>query len=162
MKYHIRRKEKEITDHQILRRILKETKYVTIAMVKDNEPYLVSMSHGYDEKNHCLYLHSANEGKKLDYLRTNMNIWGQATIDYGYHVNQCSHLYASVQFKGKVTFIEDLDNKKHAFKTMMLQLEPEPEQIINRLLKSEGILTTTVWRIDLEYISGKKSEEISL
>ena len=63
--YHIRRKEKEITDHQILRRILKETKYVTIAMVKDNDPYLVSMSHGYDEKNHCLYLHSANEGKKF-------------------------------------------------------------------------------------------------
>ena len=115
--YHIRRKEKEITDHQILRRILKETKYVTIAMVKDNDPYLVSMSHGYDEKNHCLYLHSANEGKKLDYLRSNMNIWGQATIDYGYHVNQCSHLYASVQFKGKVSFIEDLENKKHAFKT---------------------------------------------
>lgn len=162
MKYHVRRKDKQITDLQTMRKILKETKYITIAMVKNNEPYLISISHGYDEKNHCLYIHSASEGKKLDYLRANKNIWGQAIIDYGYHVNKCSHLYASVQFKGKVSFIEDLDTKKHAFKTMMLQLEPEPEPVIKRLIKSDGIPTTTVMRIDLEHISGKKSEEISL
>ena len=76
MKYHIRRKDKEITEQDQMKKILKTTNYVTLAMVKDGEPYLVSLSHAYDEAEHSIYFHSASEGKKLDYLRANPNVWG--------------------------------------------------------------------------------------
>jgi len=50
MRYHVRRKDKEITDEADLKKMLKSAKYVTLAMSMNNEPYLVSLSHGYDEE----------------------------------------------------------------------------------------------------------------
>jgi nitroimidazol reductase NimA-like FMN-containing flavoprotein (pyridoxamine 5'-phosphate oxidase superfamily) len=69
--YHVRLKEKEIMDQVLLKRILQTTQYVTIAMSRDDIPYLVSLSHGYDEAQHYLYFHCAKEGKKLEYLSSN-------------------------------------------------------------------------------------------
>jgi nitroimidazol reductase NimA-like FMN-containing flavoprotein (pyridoxamine 5'-phosphate oxidase superfamily) len=162
MLYHIRRKDKEITDKEKLKKILKEASYVTLAMVKDDEPYLVSLSHGYDEKKNCIYFHSASEGKKLDYMRVNPMIWGQAMLDHGYHVGECSHLYASVMFKGRVEFIDDIETKRQVFKTMIQQLEPNPDTIMDDMVNSKGIPTTVVGRINLEYMTGKKSVNVVL
>ena len=162
MQYHVRRKDKEITDPEQLKKILTTANYVTLAMVKDGEPYLVSLSHAYDEAENCIYFHSASEGKKLDYLRANPVVWGQAMLDHGYHKGECSHLYASVMFKGRVEFIEDIETKRHAFKTMVLQLEPDPESIMDDMLGSEGIPTTVVGRIVIDEMTGKKSAEVTL
>ena len=162
MPYHIRRKDKEITDPKQMKKILKTTNYVTLAMVKDGEPYLVSLSHAYNEAKHCIYIHSASDGKKLEYLRANPMVWGQALLDHGYNKGECSHLYASVMFKGRVEFIDDVEEKRGVFKAMILQLEPDPASIMDETLKSTGIPTTVVAKINIEYMSGKKSEEISL
>ena len=162
MRYHVRRKDKEIKDEETMKKILRETSYVTLALVKDGEPYLVSLSHGYDEEENCLYFHSAPEGKKLDIMRENPIVWGQALMDHGYHKGECSHLYASVMFKGELEFIEDAEAKRHAFKTMVLQLEPEPDSIMDDMLRSEGIPSTIVGRINIEYMTGKKSDEVTL
>jgi len=80
----IRRKEKAITDEKTMKKILSEVAYVTIALCKDNQPYLVSLSHGYDSDKNCIYFHCASEGKKIDYLKENNVVWGQAIIDKGY------------------------------------------------------------------------------
>ena len=64
MTYHLRRKDLEIADVNILKKILKSTAYVTIALAMDNKPYLVSLSHGYDEKRNCIYFHCAGKGKR--------------------------------------------------------------------------------------------------
>ena len=158
----MRRKDKEITDQATIRKILHESHYITLAMVKDNEPYLVSLSHVYDEEKNCIYFHAASEGKKLDYLKANNAVWGQAIKDYGYHVGECSHLYATVMFKGTVSFVDDIEEKRHSFKIMMDHLDPESTSMKERLLKSEGIPTTPVAKISLDYVSGKKSAEITM
>jgi nitroimidazol reductase NimA-like FMN-containing flavoprotein (pyridoxamine 5'-phosphate oxidase superfamily) len=162
MMYHMRRQDKEVKDQELIKKILRETKYVTIAMSKDNQPYLASLSHGYDEENNCIYIHCADEGKKLDYLKANNVVWGQAFQDHGYHVDNCSHLYATVQFQGRVAFIEDMEGKRHAIRTMINQLEPNPEKHLDRLLHSEGLPTTTIAKISLDRLSGKKSAEVTL
>ena len=83
MSFHLRRKDREIADHDVLKRVLKSTKYLTMALCMNNEPYLVSLSHGYDESRNCLYFHCASEGKKLVYMTANSKVWGQAVQDYG-------------------------------------------------------------------------------
>ena len=103
MTFHMRRKDKEITNVEVMKKILKSAKYVTLALCMDNQPYLVSLSYGYDENRNCIYFHSATEGKKLIYLKSNNIVWGQALLDYGYAEGECNHLYASVHFSGKVT-----------------------------------------------------------
>lgn len=161
MRYHMRRIDKAITDEGDMRKILRSTQYVTIALAKDNEPYLVSLSHGYDEEKNCIYFHCAKEGKKLDYLKANNVVLGQALLDHGYKQGECSHLYASAHFKGKVTLLEDPDEKWNALALITRQLDSDPERLISRR-KREGIVDAVVGRIDIEYMTGKKSLEVEI
>ena len=79
----LRRKEKEIKEKEEIIQILECTKYISVAMCRNDEPYLVTLSHGYDKEQNCIYFHCAQEGKKIDYLRENNKVWGQALIDKG-------------------------------------------------------------------------------
>jgi len=161
MSYHVKRKDKEITDVRVLKKILKDTKYITLALSKDDVPYLVSLSHGYDEGRNCLYFHCAEAGKKLDYIRSNNVVWGQALLDYGYAEGKCDHLYASVHFKGKVAFIDDVEDKRLAMECMMHQLDRKPGELVAGI-DVERLKGTTMGRIDIEYMSGKKSKEVTV
>ncbi len=156
----IRRKEKAITDEKELITILQKAKYVTLAMCKDNEPYLVSMSHGYDPEKNCIYFHCASEGKKIDILKENNVVWGQALFDNGYIHEKCNHSYATTMFKGKVTFLEDFDEKKAALHLMVYQLEDDPEAYLSKPISEKSIINVTIGRIDIEYMSGKKEKSI--
>jgi nitroimidazol reductase NimA-like FMN-containing flavoprotein (pyridoxamine 5'-phosphate oxidase superfamily) len=160
MSFHVRRKDREITDPDTLRKVLKSTNYVTIALCMDNEPYLVSLSHGYDEKRNCLYFHCANEGKKLVYIKANNNIWGQAVQDYGV-TDECDYAYTSVHFKGTVSLIDDLSEKRHAMEVMVRQLSTNPEEKLAKI-KTEKLANTTMGRIDISYMTGKKHQNPKL
>jgi len=165
MRYHVRRRDKEITDADILKKILKSTQYVTLAMSMDGQPYLVSLSHGYDEARNCIYFHCAKEGKKLDYLRSNNAVWGQTLLDYGYNRSddpcECNHFYASVHFSGKVTFLEDAEEKRHALECIIRQLDGDPEPLIARLTPGR-MNRAFIGRIDIEFMTGKKSAEVTV
>jgi len=161
MRYHIRRKEKEFTDHESMVKVLKSQSYITLAMVDDGEPYMVSLSHAYDEEMNRVYIHMASGGRKLSVLRENPSVWGMALQDHGYHKGECSHLYASVMFKGKVVFIEDVEEKKHAFRVMADHLEPDLEAR-ERFATSNEIPGTVVAFIDIDDWSGKKSSEVTI
>jgi nitroimidazol reductase NimA-like FMN-containing flavoprotein (pyridoxamine 5'-phosphate oxidase superfamily) len=157
MKYHLRRKDKEISDPTELKKILKSTKYVTIALSMDNQPYLVSLSHGYDETQNCLYFHCAKTGKKIDYIKSNNSAWGQALIDQDYAEGECDHLFASVHFKGKITFVEDPREKRAAIECIIRQLDKNPETMISKL-KPERLNAVHIGRIDIKEMTGKKHE----
>jgi nitroimidazol reductase NimA-like FMN-containing flavoprotein (pyridoxamine 5'-phosphate oxidase superfamily) len=162
MTFHVRRRDKEITDERLLKRILKTTKYVTIALSEDNQPYLVSLSHGYDEERHCLYFHCAREGKKLRYLKSNNAVWGQALLDYGSSEgDECTQLYASVHFSGKVILIDNFEEKRRAVECMINQLCENPQAVIADL-NLDRLKNTEIGRIEIEYMSGKKSKEVAI
>lgn len=156
----IRRKEKIVTDGNEKILPFKTAKYVTIAMCEGNQPYLVTLSHGYDEENNCIYFHCAREGKKVDILEKNREVWGQALLDKGYQQGSCDHLYHTTQFRGEVSFVEDVNEKKRALKIMISQREEDPERVIKRQVKTDSVNRVNVGRIDIGYISSKKSEEI--
>ena len=155
----IRRKEKAITDEKIMKKILSDVAYVTIALCKDNQPYLVSLSHGYDPDRNCIYFHCASEGKKIDYLKENNVVWGQAIVDKGYIQGSCDHLYATTQFKGKVTFVNDFEEKKEILTNMVRKLDENPDVLIEKQLTQQSITKITIGRIDIEYMSGKEAKE---
>jgi nitroimidazol reductase NimA-like FMN-containing flavoprotein (pyridoxamine 5'-phosphate oxidase superfamily) len=156
MSFHARRKDREITESQALKKVLRSTKYVTIAMCMDNEPYLVSLSHGYDEAQNCLYFHCADEGKKLVYLKANSRVWGQAVLDYGV-TDECDYAYTSVHFRGTVSLIDDLREKQHGMEVMVRQLSEKPEEKLAKI-KPEKLAKTTMGRIDVSCITGKKHQ----
>jgi nitroimidazol reductase NimA-like FMN-containing flavoprotein (pyridoxamine 5'-phosphate oxidase superfamily) len=156
MSFHVRRKDREITDPNELRQVLKATKYVTVALCTEDEPYLVSLSHGYDEAKNCLYFHCAPEGKKLVYLKANNRVWGQAVLDFGV-TNECDYAYTSVHFSGKMSLIDDLVEKQHAIEVLVRQVSLKPEEKLAKI-KPEKLCKTTMGRIDITYMSGKKHQ----
>lgn len=157
---HMRRNDKEVTDYAELVKPLKEADYITLALCRDNEPYIATLSHGYDEANNCVYFHCAKEGKKVDYLRDNPVVWGQALIDGGYQQGSCDHLYHTTQFKGVVSFVEDPDEKKRALETMVRRLDDNPESIVERQVKPGSVSKVLVGRIDILEMTGKKADKI--
>jgi nitroimidazol reductase NimA-like FMN-containing flavoprotein (pyridoxamine 5'-phosphate oxidase superfamily) len=160
--YHpLRRKEQEIKDTAELKAILAKTQYVTVAMCRNDEPYLVTLSHGYDKKQNAIYFHCAFEGKKIDILKANNRVWGQAIVDRGYVQGQCDHLFSSVQFSGRVSFVEHGAEKQHALAVMIGQLEHEPEQVMTAKATDATVAKTCIGRIDIDSFSGKRSEKDS-
>jgi nitroimidazol reductase NimA-like FMN-containing flavoprotein (pyridoxamine 5'-phosphate oxidase superfamily) len=143
----IRRKEKSIETEDEMLAIIERAKYVTIAMCQDNEPYLVTLSHGFDRQRHCIYFHCAQEGKKVDMLKMNNSVWGQA-------------IFASIHFRGIVTFVDDIKEKEYALNVMIHQLEPDPEKVIAAQITPESLQRVNIGRIDIQYMSGKKSKEV--
>jgi len=84
-KYHLQnRPNREITSAEEIRDILRRGKYVVIALCRDNEPYVVTLSYGYSEKQNCLYFHVATKGLKLDVIRTNPHVCATVIEDGGY------------------------------------------------------------------------------
>ena len=156
----MRRKDKEITDTNETKAILKNAKYVTLAMSLNDEPYLATLSHGYDEQNNCIYFHCAPEGKKNTILKANNRVWGQALIDHGYVQGCCDHLYATAQFSGRVTFVNDIAEKEHALKIMIRALDGNPEGLISKQLLPQSVQKVNIGRVDIDSLSGKKAKKV--
>jgi nitroimidazol reductase NimA-like FMN-containing flavoprotein (pyridoxamine 5'-phosphate oxidase superfamily) len=156
----IRRKEKEIKEIDEMKEIIKSAKYVTIAMCLEDTPYLATLSHGYDEERNCIYFHCASEGKKVEILRENNLIWGQAIADHGYVHGQCDHLWATTQFQGRVHFVVAMDEKYHALRTMIHSLDDSPEDVEAEHLSDKSVSKVTIGRIDIDEMSGKKAREV--
>ena len=155
----IRRKEKAITDDDEMKGILASAKYITLAMCKANDPYLVTVNHGYDSDKNVIYFHCASEGKKIHYLSANNKIYGQALVDDGYASGECNHHYSTVQFSGEVEFLSDYDEKREALTVMINQLEVIQslrEIVKEKQLKEKAIKKVTIGKITIKGMSGKK------
>ncbi|MBU0497662.1 MAG: pyridoxamine 5'-phosphate oxidase family protein [Candidatus Thermoplasmatota archaeon] len=153
----IRRKEKAITNPEELKTIIQQTTHITLALCADNIPYLVTVTHGHDLEHNVLYFHCAHEGKKIEILQKNNLVWGQAFIDHGYSHGTCEQHYATTQFKGTVTFVKSLAEKKHALETIIRQQEPSPDTVIEKKVTQKAVERVNITRIDITYLSGKKS-----
>lgn len=157
MKYHMRKLEREITDKEELANILRTGKYAVISMCRNNEPYIVTLSYGYDEGRNSLYFHSAKTGLKIDFVKENPNVCATVIVDGGYLTGECEHKYASVVFWGSMNVVEDLEEKKHALVTMIDHLEEVPEPVKSRLLKTDSVYENVgILRLDISEITGKK------
>ena len=151
--------EKAITDDAEIKKILLETKYITLAMCYDNSPYLVTLSHGYDPIENFLFFHCASEGKKIDFMKNTEEIYGQAFIDEGYAVGECNHHYSSVHFQGEVQFLAGIEEKRKALTLMIDQLEEDPEmreKVKKKQLLETAIKRVTIGKIIIREMSGKK------
>jgi len=157
---HMRRKDKEVTEPSELVKPLKEVDYVTLALCRDNEPYIATLSHGYDEANNCIYFHCAKEGKKVDVLRANPIVWGQALIDGGYQQGSCDHLYHTTQFMGRVSFVEDYEEKRRALEIMVMQLDDDPKGVVEKQVNPGSVSKVLIGRIDVLEMTGKKADKI--
>lgn len=158
-KYHMRRKDREVTDEEELREILMQGKYAVISMCRDNEPYIVTLSYGYDRLKNSLYLHTGLQGLKIDFIKYNPNVCATIIDDKGYIMGECGHKYRSIVIDGKISFAKDLEEKKYGMEIILKQLEENPSVVKSKALKSEKMYDNiAILRLDIRSLSGKKGQ----
>jgi hypothetical protein len=69
MPYHVRRTDREIANQAELYEIIERNKYATLALCFNNEPYIVTLTYGFDKITKSLYFHCGKEGLKLDFIK---------------------------------------------------------------------------------------------
>ena len=154
----MKKKEREITDKNTIIEILKNGKFATISMCRANEPYIVTLSYGFDLKQNSLYFHSTKEGLKIEFLRESPNVCGTVVDDLGYIMNDCSHKYRSIVFWGKMATVEDLEEKKYGFNIILNHLEDNPGKVKKRFLKNEQAYDNIcIIRLTIIEMTGKAS-----
>jgi nitroimidazol reductase NimA-like FMN-containing flavoprotein (pyridoxamine 5'-phosphate oxidase superfamily) len=152
----MRRPEKQIKGRRRLLELLDSKDHMTIAMCKENVPYLVTLNHCLDRKCACIYFHCASRGKKMDFMKANPLVWGQVVDDLGPIKGDCDQLYRTVMFKGKVTFVERTEEKKHAIELMIGRLSSRPSKVKASLTEA-CLRRVAICRVDLLEMTGKES-----
>ena len=143
-KYHMNLPEREIHEEKDLQAILKEGKYAMVAMCRNNEPYVVTLSYGYDAESDVLYLHSPISGLKLDILKDNPKVCATVIQDKGYQAGKCTHSYRSVVLFGTMAVIADPAEKVEGMKVLLKQLEEKPQEMEEKLLRTTKFLEDAV------------------
>jgi uncharacterized protein len=156
-RYHMNRADLAITDPEDLRTILRRGKYTVIALCRENEPYVVSLSYGYDPAKNALYFHCALKGLKLDFIEQNPRACATVINDMGYITGDCDHAFRSVVLWGEMSLVRELDEKKHAVEVLLNSLEPDPEVIKKRSPISDPSYDKVgILRFDIREMTGKR------
>jgi len=155
--YHLQnRPNRELKQKSEIDTILKNGKFAVISMCKNDEPYIVSLSYGYDSKKNSLYFHCAQNGLKLEFLSANNKVCATVIEDGGYIIGECGHNYKSVVFWGDMQFVNDMDEKKHGMSILLNHLETKDSVIKEKLLQSEDYYQKMkILRLDIKQIHGK-------
>jgi len=154
--YHLRRADLAIQEREELMQILRNGAHMTLALSKDDEPYLVTVNYSLDEARNFVYFHCASQGKKVEMLRSNPRVWGQVLEDHGYVQGECNHSYATVQFSGKAEFVSDLGEKRRALELMIDRLEKASAESVKKdSLTKDKLENVLICRIRIEGMSGK-------
>jgi nitroimidazol reductase NimA-like FMN-containing flavoprotein (pyridoxamine 5'-phosphate oxidase superfamily) len=156
-KYHIHnRPDREIKDEVLIQALIKKGKYVTLSLCNNNQPYIVTLSYGYDHPTRSLYMHCANEGLKLDFIKANPNACGTLIEDGGYIQNECAHRYKTVVFFGKISILTDIEEKRKGMEILLNHLESE-EDIIHAKVNSDIKLyqKLVILKFEIHEIHGK-------
>jgi uncharacterized protein len=152
----MRRKDKEIIDYHLIERILAEADIIRLAMVDEDEPYLVAMNYAYIDGR--LYMHSAKEGNKIEILKKNNKVAFQTEIGVELALKEencsCGTRYLSVFGKGNAFFIDENIEKTSAMDAIMTKYAKKvafeyPTEVFDR---------TLVIKVEIESMTGKKSD----
>jgi nitroimidazol reductase NimA-like FMN-containing flavoprotein (pyridoxamine 5'-phosphate oxidase superfamily) len=115
---------KTIQNRALIDGIIHRCEACYVAMVNTaNEPYVLPFNFGYEEN--TIYLHSAQEGTKMDILREHPQVCIAFSTDHAMRHSHdevaCSYgmKYRSVLVHGKVDFITDFEEKKRVLNIFM-------------------------------------------
>ena len=123
MPHPMRRQDRAITDPAVIESLLHGARVATIALANGDEPYIVTLSCGYDAANRRLCFHVASAGRKLDIIARNPRACVSIVADLGYKSGECAHPFQSLVMEGRMRLLDDLDEARSAMRVLIGQLE---------------------------------------
>ena len=152
----MRRSDKEITDLDTIHGIVRGCEVCRLGLAVDGEPYVVPISFGFDGE--AVYFHTAKNGRKIDMMTANPRACVQFERNVELVTNDddaCAWTfsYESVIGFGSVTELVRDKDKIHGLNRIMQHYSGR-----NWSFPEQPMSSTRVWRVDLDILTGKRSE----
>ena len=153
----MRRKNQEIKDKAVLHDIIDKAEVMRLGMCRDNKPYVVPLSFGYDGE--FIYFHGAKAGMKTDYLKDNPNVCFEMeskseVIRHETDACKFSFSYRSVIGFGEASEVKGNDEKRKALSILMNHYSKKDWKFPLAMLLAVG-----VWQIKVTSLFGKQSKD---
>jgi len=153
----MRRRDKEITDRELISKIIRDSKVCRLGLAKNNDPYVVPVSFGYDGTS--IIFHTASEGKKIDYINANNSVCFEFEDEVQVvpdEISPCKWTFSfqSVIGYGKINELVEANEKINWLNLIMKQYSDKEWPIDPKKLKS-----VRVWKITINRIAGKQSKD---
>ncbi len=151
----MRREDKQIINRSEIDKIIKKSDVCRLAFAKDNIPYIVPVSFGYDGKS--IFIHTAKTGKKIEFIQENNMVCFEFATDIKTIGNEdipCrwTSAYRSVIGTGRITELIVHTEKVSAMNEIMLHYSGRDWDFEENMLKN-----VILWKIKIDEILGKKS-----
>jgi nitroimidazol reductase NimA-like FMN-containing flavoprotein (pyridoxamine 5'-phosphate oxidase superfamily) len=149
------RSDRKITDRKKINEIIKSCLTCRLGLAKENKPYIVPISFGYDGE--FIYLHTAPAGKKVDYISSNKNVCFEFDINVNIVKHESIPCKWTVSFQSVIGFgvIEEIilaAEKIYALNKIMNHYSGSdwPENKFN-------LHNVRLWKIKITEITGKET-----
>ena len=151
----MRRRDKKITDKDILQNILTTAQICRVAFFDDDYPYIVPMNFGYGKG--CLYFHGAPEGRKLDLIKNNNKVGFEIELAHEIIKDEVSckwtTKYRSIIGTGEMKIISNREEKIAGLNYIMTQHGKS-----DNTYHSSAIDSIVVLKLNIINLTGKQSE----
>jgi len=154
----MRRKDREITDENLVREIISRADVCRLALIDGDLPYIVALNFGEKYGDPIkLYFHSAPEGRKIELLKKNPVVCFQMDIDHELRPSEiacdCSMNYKSIVGYGKIRFLEESEERKVALDAIMNHYSSEKKTSYD--YSGKYLKTTAIMELVVESLSCK-------
>jgi nitroimidazol reductase NimA-like FMN-containing flavoprotein (pyridoxamine 5'-phosphate oxidase superfamily) len=153
----MRRVDKEIKDRADIDRIIYDSQVCRLGLARDNVPYVIPVSFGYDGT--FLYFHTAHAGRKIEFIEANPAVcveFEQKVILKPHESEPCNWTFSfqSVVGHGSIHEVTDPAEKSSALQVIMKQYS---DGVWN--FNEVSVAGVRVWKISFESLSGKQSKD---
>ncbi len=159
----IRRKKNAVNDEAWIKKFLHQAPYGVLATAIQDQPFVSSKLFVYDEQRHAIYLHSADQGRAPDNIRTNPQVCFTATqmgrFLPGMKARDFGVEYASVVVFGQAQIVQDQAEMIEALQMIMDKYAPHLHPGVDYpAISIEELRGTAVCRIEILGWSGKREQ----
>ncbi len=140
---------------ELIDEIIRDSVVCRIAYANDGIPYITPVSFGYDGQS--LFVHTAEEGRKIDFLRKNNFICFEFETDVSTITDEKVACKWTAAFKsvigyGRMLSLTSLEEKEYALNEIMKQYSGKTWAFIPQNFKK-----VRLWKIEIEELNGKQS-----
>lgn len=144
-----------VEERELMNDMIAKSKICYLSMIDtDGFPYVLPLNFGFE--NDVLYFHSAPEGSSISALEKNPNVCilfcSEPTLVCQHEEVACSYRMkgSSVMCRGKVVFVEDIDDKIKALNVLMKQYSNKKFSYSEPAVKN-----VKVWKVEIDTITTK-------
>ncbi len=154
----MRRIKQQVSEEEC-KRVLKKEKRAALSVIGDDGyPYTVPVDFYYDEEDHCIYLHGAKAGHKIDAIKKCDKVCF-ATWNQGYKTEGNWEWNAtSVVIFGRARFLDDRNLWEDKLRKMTIKYYPSLEEAEEEM-QTPSIKAVQMIAIDIEHMTGKLVNE---